>query len=492
MRVLAFRRRSALLVVIVALAAISVSGQSSATALSESFAEVAKRVAPAVVSIETKSRVAEALPDTPPSSGDDLLDYLRRQSRRPVYAVGSGFIIDKAGYIITNNHVVFETSKIKVRLDTGEEFPARIVGSDEETDLAVLKIDAGRELPAIAFGDSSAVRVGDWVLAIGSPFGLARTVTAGIISQTDRDTPTATVFQKFIQTDAAINRGNSGGPLVNLKGEVIGVNSQIATSTGDYNGVGFALPSREAESVYRQILQFGGVRRGYLGVALESARPEFFKVYGLNGVDGGAIVTEVRDSQSPAARAGMRVGDLITEVNGASVKTSVELINKIAATLPESEVRLGVLREKGEGFEKLIFSIRLGERPVTSRTGGENPDRTKILPNTKDSKPLGLTVESPPAAVAATFRNDLPRGVVVKEIDPNSFLADVKSANGTGPALLPGDVIIRVNRRDIATARDFYEITGALKKGDAVVMQVLVHSPAAARTILKFVQFTVQ
>lgn len=492
MKFFAISSRSALFASILLLAAISIAAQASALAISDSFAEVAKRVAPSVVSIETKSRVPEASPDTPPSSGDDLLDYLRRQSRRPVYAVGSGFIIDKAGFIITNNHVVADTSKIKVRLETGEEFPARVVGSDEETDLAVLKIEAGRELPAISFGDSSSVRVGDWVLAIGSPFGLARTVTAGIISQIDRDTPTTTVFQKFIQTDAAINRGNSGGPLVNLKGEVIGVNSQIATSTGDYNGVGFALPSREAEAVYRQILQFGGVRRGYLGVALETVHPEFIKVYGLGGVEGGAIVTEVRDSQSPAARAGIRVGDVITEVNGEKVKSSVELINRIAATLPDSEIRLGILREKGEGFERLLFPVRLGERPVASRSGGENPDRTKISPSPKESKPLGLTVESPTAAIAATFRNDVPKGVIVKEIDANSFLADVKSANGTGAALLPGDVIIRVNRRDIATVKDFYEIAGALKKGDPVVMQVLVQNTATGRSILKFVQFTVQ
>ncbi len=206
-----FRQASLSAAIVIFLAVLPLAAQNSASALSEAFAEVAKRVGPAVVSIETKSRVAENTTNNLPPSGDDLLDYLRRQSRRPVYAVGSGFIIDKNGYIITNNHVVAEAARIKVRLETGEEFPARIVGSDEETDLAVLKIDAGRELPAVVFGDSSSARVGEWVVAIGSPFGLARTVTAGIISQIDRDTPTTTVFQKFIQTDAAINRGNSGG-----------------------------------------------------------------------------------------------------------------------------------------------------------------------------------------------------------------------------------------------------------------------------------------
>lgn len=485
-----FRQASLSAAIVIFLAVLPLAAQNSASALSEAFAEVAKRVGPAVVSIETKSRVAENTTNNLPPSGDDLLDYLRRQSRRPVYAVGSGFIIDKNGYIITNNHVVAEAARIKVRLETGEEFPARIVGSDEETDLAVLKIDAGRELPAVVFGDSSSARVGEWVVAIGSPFGLARTVTAGIISQIDRDTPTTTLFQKFIQTDAAINRGNSGGPLVNLKGEVIGVNSQIATSTGDYNGVGFALPSREAETVYRQIIQYGVVRRGYLGVALETVLPEFIKVYGISGIDGGAIVTEVRDPQSPAARAGLRVGDIINAVDGVIVRSSVELINQIAAKMPENEVKITVLREQNSGYEKMEMPVRLGERPV-ARPGGENPDKTKLSPSA-DTRPLGLTVESPGTAITASFKNDVPKGVIVKEIDPNSFLADVKSSNGTAPALSPGDLIIRVNRRDITTIKDFNDVVGGLKKGDPVVMQVLVISPGAGRTLLKFVQFTVQ
>jgi len=226
--------------------------------LSASFAEVSKRVEAAVVNIDTKGKVPAdvTLKGEKPggNSGDDLMElYRRMMPRRPSSAVGSGFIVDKAGYILTNEHVIDEASRIIVSLQSGEEYTAKVIGIDKETDLAVLKIEAGRDLPFIKLGDSDRARIGDWVLAIGSPFGLAQTVTAGIISQTKRETPYASQFQKFIQTDAAINRGNSGGPLVNMDGEVIGINSQIATSTGDYNGIGFALPSNEAANVYRQI-----------------------------------------------------------------------------------------------------------------------------------------------------------------------------------------------------------------------------------------------
>ncbi len=251
--------------------------------LSASFAEVAKKVGAAVVSIDTKGKTPEVTTrgETAPGDSDDIMDFFRRQMpRRPSYSVGSGFFVDKSGHILTNYHVVEDAAKITIKTDSGEEMSAHIVGVDEETDVAVLKIDSDREVPYVKLADSDQSRVGDWVLAIGSPFGLNRTVTAGIISQTNRETPSTSVFQRFIQTDAAINRGNSGGPLVNMNGEVIGINSQIATSTGDYNGVGFALPSNEATYVLDQILKNGKVRRGYLGVGLETVKSEFASVYG--------------------------------------------------------------------------------------------------------------------------------------------------------------------------------------------------------------------
>jgi serine protease Do len=247
-----FARSRSLNLLIVFLASFSAASVAYGQPNAKSFAEIAKRIEPAVVSIDTKSRVQQpvARGTTTPGENDDIMEFLRRQmQQRPVIGVGSGFIVDRSGYVLTNAHVVDDAARITVRLDSGEELNATVVGEDEETDLAVLKIDARRELPFVKFGDSEKAEVGDWVLAIGSPFGLAKSVTAGIISQTRRETPYATSFQRFIQTDAAINRGNSGGPLVNLDGEVIGVNSQIATSTSDYNGVGFAYRARQAEYV---------------------------------------------------------------------------------------------------------------------------------------------------------------------------------------------------------------------------------------------------
>ena len=298
--------------------------------MSTSFAEVAQRVEPAVVNIDTKSKIPEPTVkgENSGNSSKDILDYFQRRSRRPSYSVGSGFIVDKSGYILTNFHVIDDASKITVRLQDGEEYTAKVVGSDEETDLAVLKIEAGKELPNVKLGDSSSSKVGDWVLAIGSPFGLAQTVTAGIISQTKRETPYGTPFQKFIQTDAAINRGNSGGPLVNMDGEVVGVNSQIATSTGDYNGIGFALPSNDAAYVYRQILQFGKVKRGYLGIGLETIKPEFGKVYDMPDLKG-AIITSISEKDGPAV-AGLQINDTIIALNGEEIEGSQDLISKVA------------------------------------------------------------------------------------------------------------------------------------------------------------------
>src|SRR6266850_2793870 len=296
-------------------------------ALSASFAEIARRVEPAVVNIETLQTASEVVAEKDDEdqkedqpSNNPLLDMFRRQQRGPTRGVGSGFIVSPKGYILTNNHVIEDATRIIVGLQSGEKYRGKVVGVDSETDVAVIKIDAPQDLPTVTLGDSNAAQVGDWVLAMGSPFGLDQTVTAGIISKKERETPgSLSNFQRFLQTDAAINRGNSGGPLVNMRGEVIGINSQIATSTGDYNGIGFALPSGEAGFVYRQIVAQGRVRRGYLGVTLESVKDEFAKVYGLAEARG-AIIMDVQPTKdgeaTPAAKAGMQTNDIITEFNG--------------------------------------------------------------------------------------------------------------------------------------------------------------------------------
>src|SRR6266850_307473 len=308
-------------------------------ALSASFAEIARRVEPAVVNIETLQTASEVVAEKDDEdqkedqpSNNPLLDMFRRQQRRPMHGVGSGFIVSPTGYILTNNHVIEDATRIIVGLQSGEKYRGRVVGVDDETDVAVVKIDAPHDLPTVTLGDSNAAQVGDWVLAMGSPFGLDQTVTAGIISKKERETPgSLSNFQRFLQTDAAINRGNSGGPLVNMRGEVIGINSQIATSTGDYNGIGFALPAVEANFVYRQILAQGKVRRGYLGVTLESVRDEFAKVYGLAEAKG-AIIMDIRDADGPAGKAGIKANDVIIEFNSQPVANAQQLINRVAAT----------------------------------------------------------------------------------------------------------------------------------------------------------------
>lgn len=462
--------------------------------LSASFAEVARKVGTAVVSIDTKGKAPEVTTrgETSPGDSDDIMEFFRRQMpRRPSYSVGSGFFVDKTGHILTNFHVVEDAAKITVKLDSGEEFPAKVIGVDEETDVAVLKIDVGRDVPYVKLANSDQVQVGDWVIAIGSPFGLNRSVTAGIVSQTNRETPSTSVFQKFIQTDAAINRGNSGGPLVNLNGEVIGINSQIATSTGDYNGVGFALPSNEASYVFEQIVKSGKVRRGFLGVGLETVKAEFASVYGLKEAKG-AIVVEIRDTQSAAGVAGMKVGDVIVEFNGQKVDSAQDLISKVSSTSPENTINVAYLRENGTGLDRRIASIRLGERPLRSNRTEEN-SRTKLpLDRAKEeSKPFGLTLVDLTPSLAATHKLEGQKGVLVKEINPESYIADVKLSNGVD-ALGEGDLIQRINRVAVSDVKSFSDMVGKLKKGDAVVLHVLTSDLRTQGLQLKVVQFTVQ
>jgi serine protease Do len=461
--------------------------------LSTSFADVAKRVGAAVVSIDSKGKAPDvATRETAPADSDDIMDFFRRQMpRRPSYSVGSGFFVDAAGHILTNYHVVEDAAKITIKTDAGDEFPAKIVGVDEETDVAVLKIEADREMPFVKLADSDQARVGDWVLAIGSPFGLNRSVTAGIISQTNRETPSTSVFQRFIQTDAAINRGNSGGPLVNMSGDVIGINSQIATSTGDSNGVGFALPSNEAAYVFSQILKTGKVRRGYLGVGLETVKAEFASVYGLKEAKG-AIVVQLRDQQSAAGVAGLKVGDVIVEFNGQKIEGAADLISKVSSAPPENSVNVAYLRENGTGLDRKTTTIRLGERPIKPGRSEES-SRTKVPldKNKEEIKPFGLTLVDLTPSLASTHKLEGQKGVLVKDINPESFIADVKLSNGV-EALGEGDLIQRMNRAAVTDVKSFSEAVGKLKKGDAVVLHVLTYDVRARGLQLKVVQFTVQ
>lgn len=476
-------------------------------ALSASFAEIARRVEPAVVNIETMTAAPEVAEKEEEDKSDEtvnpLLDMFRRQQRRSARGVGSGFIVSPKGYILTNEHVVEGSSRIIIGLQSGEKYRGRVVGIDEETDVAVLKIDAPRDLPSVTLGDSNSAQVGDWVLAIGSPFGLDQTVTAGIISKKERESPYFSNFQRFLQTDAAINRGNSGGPLVNMRGEVIGINSQIATSTGDYNGIGFALPATEASFVYQQIVSSGKVRRGYLGVTLESVKDEFARVYGLPQAKG-AIVMDVQETvngvATPAAKAGMQRLDIVTDFNGQPVASAQDLIQKVAATPVGSSTAFTFLRERDGKLEKHTANIVLGERPPPPQVFRD----TEPAPPRKEPDPkgnglrLGITLTELTQQLITEKRLTGVRGLYIKEVDPNGLAAEVR-ANGQ-EALSEGDVITRINRLPVTTLTEFQRVLGGLKAGDPIVLQVtrsnrLVDRVSGAenfRVTTRLVQFTYQ
>jgi serine protease Do len=461
-------------------------------ALSASFAEIARRVEPAVVNIDTKTATPEVADrdtdDKDEDTSNPLLDLFRKQARRPSKGIGSGFIVDPKGYILTNQHVVQGATRIVIRLQSGEEFLGSIVGVDEETDVAVVKVNVGRDLPTVKLGDSNGVQVGDWVLAIGSPFGLDQTVTAGIISTKERSDPYHfTSFQQFLQTDAAINRGNSGGPLVNMRGEVIGINSQIATSTGDYNGIGFALPSNEAHFVYGQITSAGRVRRGYLGINLDSVKAEFARVYGLPEAKG-VIVTDVRDPQGPAGKAGIQNLDIIVEFNNQQVVNAQDLINKVASTQVGQTVPITFLRDTNGKLERRTVNVTVGERPSNlTQSDPYQPPVPKAKEGTSTNNlKLGITLAEMTPQIAEERNLKGVRGLLVKDVDPNGIAADARTP------VREGEVILRINRVPVATLADFQRVINELKPGDAIVLNVAAYSRDLERVVQRIVQFTYQ
>ena len=463
-------------------------------ALSASFVEIASRVEPAVVNIDTmqvSSDIAESDNDDKPerNQSNPFYDMLRRPQPRPTRGVGSGFIIDPKGYVLTNNHVIDGATRITIGLLTGERFRGKVIGIDKETDLAIIKIDAPHDLPVMKFGDSNAAQVGDWVLAIGSPFGLDQTVTAGIISKKERDSQTFTSFQRFLQTDAAINRGNSGGPLVNMHGEAIGVNSQIATLTGDYNGIGFALPSNEAKFVCQQILSGGRVKRGFLGVSVEAVRAEFARVYRLPEVRGAIVADVPQETQpTPAMKAGLQTNDVIIEFNGQPVQDSNDLIAKVAATAVGQTATLAYLRDVDGKLDRHTVSVTLAERQDLS-PGDVEINGTKDKPETvkTSSGRIGLTLgELTPQLITEKHLSGV-KGLYVKEVDPNGLAADVRPNE-----IFAGEVVTRINRVPVATLADFQRVVESVKPGDAIVLNLTHFDRKFNRLAQRIVQFTYQ
>jgi len=471
-------------------------------ALSASFAEIARRVEPAVVNIETTqaqlevSEKDEDKEDQTPNNS--LLDMFRRPRRSPTRGVGSGFIVSPKGYILTNNHVIEDASRIIVGLQSGEKYRGTVVGVDPETDVAVIKIDTPRDLPTVTLGDSNAAQVGDWVLAMGSPFGLDQTVTAGIISKKERETPFFNVFQRFLQTDAAINRGNSGGPLVNMRGEVIGMNSQIATSTGDYNGIGFALPANETSFVYKQLIAQGKVQRGYLGITLESVHDEYAKVYGLSEAKGAILtsVTAVESGQTtPAAKVGLQAGDIITDFENSPVLNAQDLIQRVASTPVGQQVSLTFFREANGKLDKKTVSVALAERPIQNTREWVGP----VSAPPKSGEPrgnslhLGITLAELTPPLLADLHLSGVQGLYVKDIDANGLVAELRTPGGQ-PAISERDIITRINRTPVSSLADFQRVLNGLKPGDPIVLNMIriLRDLKGDRQVPLIVQFTYQ
>jgi len=471
-------------------------------ALSASFAEIARRVEPAVVNIETtqaQMEVSEKDEDKEDQTpNNSLLDMFRRPRRSPTRGVGSGFIVSAKGYILTNNHVIEDASRIIVGLQSGEKYRGTVVGVDPETDVAVIKIDTPRDLPTVTLGDSNAAQVGDWVLAMGSPFGLDQTVTAGIISKKERETPFFNVFQRFLQTDAAINRGNSGGPLVNMRGEVIGMNSQIATSTGDYNGIGFALPANETSFVYKQLIAQGKVQRGYLGITLESVHDEYAKVYGLSEAKGAIItsVTAVESGQTtPAAKVGLQAGDIITDFENSPVLNAQDLIQRVASTPVGQQVSLTFFREANGKLDKKTVSVALAERPIQNTREWVGP----VSAPPKSGEPrgnslhLGITLAELTPPLLADLHLSGVQGLYVKDIDANGLVAELRTPGGQ-PAISERDIITRINRTPVSSLADFQRVLNGLKPGDPIVLNMIriLRDMKGDRQVPLIVQFTYQ
>ena len=440
--------------------------------LSNAFGAIVERDEPAVVNIST-TQVIERKGQAKNRGGglDPFHDFFNRFFDAPnegpdaERSLGSGIIVDKKGFILTNNHVIEQATKIQVQLNTEPTlYTARVIGVDKETDLAVVKIEANRDLPVVKLGNSSGVHVGDWVLAIGSPFGLQSTVTAGIISAKDRGN-VGRQFQHFLQTDAPINPGNSGGPLVDMSGSVIGINTAIMTGGRGYEGVGFALPSNMAISVYNQIVQQGKVTRGSIGVTFteeQSSNPIVLRELGAaNG-----MVLQYVEPGSPAARAGIQPGDVVTTVNGKPVKSGSDLVDPITQTTIGNKVHILYMRG-GEQHEADV-TVEDRARLFPDRVSSYEDEQAPAQPAQVVPADLGLRVED--IGTNGTRRSDFlnNRGAVVSAVDPATFAEDV--------GFTRGDLIQEINHQQISSAADYRKLMAAMKPGQDVVFKVLRHA----------------
>ncbi|MEO7412616.1 MAG: DegQ family serine endoprotease [Opitutaceae bacterium] len=430
---------------------------------SVSYSPIVKRVAPAVVKVVTRERAKEmetgggtspfddprlreffGLPPGGGSRGGRMQRQPQQQPQR--MGLGSGVIVSPDGYILTNNHVVSGAETVKVTLSDGRELTAKVVGTDEKTDVAVLKVEA-KDLSAVTFADSDDVQVGDRVLAVGNPFGLGQTVTTGIVSATGRAVSLGVDYADFIQTDAAINPGNSGGALIDMQGRLIGINTAILSGTGGFQGIGFAIPARLARHVMDSIVQDGKVIRGYFGVKLQDVTPDLAESFNLKN-NQGALVSDVIDD-GPAAKGGLKSGDVVLELNGKSVADSQRLRFAVAEIRPGEEASLKVLREGKEQTVKVKVGDFPGEDRLARRGGPSNQDEGSL-------NGVGVSDLTP----AARSEFDIPanvRGAMVTQVDPNSPSAIA--------GLSPGDVIQEINGKTVRTSEEAVKLTEKTETG---------------------------
>lgn len=401
------------------------------------FIDIAEKVKPAVVNISpTTSGPPSPKPEKP-----------RSGPREAPPGSGSGVIVDKAGFIVTNNHVVGDAAVVEVRLSDQTKFKGTVIGKDPDTDLALIKIEAGHDLPSVSFGDSSKVKVGQWVIAVGNPFGLDRTVTVGVISALGRENVNLSRYEDFIQTDASINPGNSGGPLFNIRGEVVGINTAIINFA---QGIGFAIPSNMAQAITNQLKDKGRVSRGWLGVGIQPLTTELAQKFGVKE-GSGVLINEVFEGE-PASKGGIQPGDIILSVNEKEVDTPNTLARVIAGYSPGDKIRMGVLRD-GKPVKLVIELIERKDEAVTASI----PKETQ--------KFLGLSVDDITAELALQYK--------LKEGEQGALITNVEEeSTAASEGLKIGDLIKEVNRQKITTAKDFNKIMQDTKESETILMRV--------------------
>ncbi len=423
----------------------------------EAFVDIAESATPSVVTIFTEKTVNRRFMspfDFFGSPFDDFFDAPRREQpngrKEVLRGLGSGVVVSKDGYILTNNHVVDSADSIYIRTHDNRKLQAKVIGTDPKTDIAVIKAEA-KNLKPIAIGDSDDLRVGEWVIAIGSPLGekLARTVTQGIVSAKGRANVGLADYEDFIQTDAAINPGNSGGPLVNINGELVGINTAIASRTGGFQGIGFAVPSNMARQIMESLVKTGKVTRGWLGVTIQDVDENIAKGLGLKKAEGVLVGTVME--KSPAKAGGLKTGDVILEMNGEKIRDTVELRNTIAGTPPGTTVLLTIWRDGS--IKKL--SVKLDEIP----------DQPVAAEQQEMDENLGFSAAPLSSELAARYGLKADAGqVVVTDVNPGS--------NAYRAGLRKGDVIKAVNRKNITSYKQFLSIVGKMKEGDLLFLLI--------------------